>query len=624
MNRKIMKYKLLIADIETNAIGKHNGLTMWSTQLGLDTMHCMSILDAETKELYEFNTHKQNIAEGISMLKQAEYVVFHNGIGFDVPALHKLFGISIHKVIDTMLMAKILFPDIGDSDFKRENFPKKLIGSQSLKAWGIRLGNLKGDHGETETWEDFSNEMQQYCNQDVRVTFSLYEHLLKANTSSKALVMEHEFAKLIRLQELNGFPFNVKKGEELARDLMVRKLELDKELQEVFPPTIVEMKRPAGWTVEVEGIDFTAKTKGQLKEELKRAGFKQTIANLAEKTGNEKREIPFNAGSRDQIAERLMANGWKPQAYDGKRPEINEAVLKKINTKESLKLLEYLLVQKRLGQLVDGRYAWLTCVTPEGRIHGSVNTVGTVTGRCTHSQPNVSAVPSVRADYGEETRGLFKAPEGKVLVGADASSIELRMLGSVLFKYDSGKYVREILEGDIHQVNADALGITRSEAKTWIYAYLYGCGNQLLGEIVGKGMKEGKRLRQTFLKKMPSFKKLTTDIDKAVDTQGHLTSIDGRILKIRSKHKALNSLLQSSASIVMKQALIEFSRDHAKHPYELHANIHDEVQFSCKKEHANDLGRAFVTALGTAGKTLGIKCPLDGEFKVGNNWAETH
>jgi DNA polymerase I-like protein with 3'-5' exonuclease and polymerase domains len=123
---------------------------------------------------------------------------------------------------------------------------------------------------------------------------------------------------------------------------------------------------------------------------------------------------------------------------------------------------------------------------------------------------------------------------------------------------------------------------------------------------------------------MPSFKKLTTDIDRAVDMKGHLTSIDGRILNIRSKHKALNSLLQSSASIVMKQALIEFVQNHAKHPYELHANIHDEVQFSCLEEHAKDLGRAFVTALGTAGKTLGIKCPLDGEFKIGNNWAETH
>tara|TARA_R110002020_G_scaffold369435_3_gene581300 strand:- start:343 stop:2202 length:1860 start_codon:yes stop_codon:yes gene_type:complete len=619
-----MKYKLLIADIETNGIEKHNGIIMWAIQKGLKTLHCMSILDVETKTLYEFNTMKGNITEGLEMLRQAEYVVFHNGVGFDVPALHKLYGLEINKVIDTMLMAKMFFPDISESDYKRDDFPKKLVGSQSLKAWGIRLGNLKGDHGESETWENFSPEMQQYCNQDVRVTFSLYEHLLKANTSPKALEMEHDFAKILRGQELNGFPFNAEKAEELARDLMVRKVELDKELQEVFPPRIEEMKSPAGWKVEFEGFEYTAKNKVQLRCELKKAGVKQSIVEFAEKTGNKTKTIPFNPGSRDQIAERLIASGWKPQAYEGKRPEINETVLRKINTKESLKLLEYLLVQKRLGQLVDGRYAWLTCVTPEGRIHGSVNTVGTVTGRCTHSQPNVSAVPSVRAEYGEEARGLFKAPEGKVLVGADASGIELRMLGSVLFKYDSGKYVREILEGDIHQVNADALGITRSEAKTWIYAYLYGCGNQLLGEIVGKGMKEGKRLRQTFLNKMPSFKKLTTDISRAVDMNGSLTAIDGRILKIRSKHKALNSLLQSSASIVMKQALIEFTRDHAKHPYELHANIHDEVQFSCLKEHADDLGRAFVTALGTAGKTLGIQCPLDGEFKVGNNWAETH
>ena len=618
------KYNLLISDIETTAVSSRNDIQQWATLEGVDELHCMSILNAETKELFEFNSMKDNIREGLEMFKQAEYVVFHNGIGFDVPALYKLYGIRIPKVIDTKLMAQVICPDIKDEDDKRESW-KHLKGSQSLKAWGVRLGNWKGDYGEKEdAWEKFTPEMQKYCNQDVRVTFDLYNYLMEQKRSSKALLMEHEFAKIIRVQEMNGFPFDVEAAEKLARDLMVRRVEIENELQKVFPPKIEKMKSTKGWKVEVEGVEFSAKTKIQLREELKRAGLKQSIANVAEKMGNKEKEVLFNPGSRTQIAERLQEQGWKPTKFTGNgNVIIDEEVLSKINSKESLKLLEYLMVQKRLSQLLDGKYAWLSCVTPEGRIHGSVSTVGTITSRCTHYAPNISQVPAPRVEYGTECRALFTAPKGKVLCGIDASSIEARMLAHFLYKYDSGKFTRELLEGDIHQVNADNLGISRPEAKTFLYAYLYGCGNTKLGKSVGGSTSEGKRLRQTFLKKMPAFKKLLADIDKSVKPNRHIIGIDGRVLKIRQDYKALNSLLQNAASIVMKQALIEFVKI-ARHPYELHANVHDEVQLSCLEEHSKDLGRDLVTAIQNAGNTLGIKCPLDGEYNIGKNWAETH
>lgn len=289
--------------------------------------------------------------------------------------------------------------------------------------------------------------------------------------------------------------------------------------------------------------------------------------------GNHKtKTIPFNPASRDQIAERLIKRGWKPQAYEGKRPAINEGVLKSIDTPEASLLLEYLLVSKRLGQLAEGQQAWLK-LEKGGRIHGSVLTNGTVSGRCSHRNPNVAQVPAVRAPYGSECRELFKAPEGKVLVGCDASGLELRALAGYLFPYDNGAYAKEILTGDIHTANQKAAGLqTRDQAKTFIYAFLYGAGDAKIGEIVGGSSKEGKRLKASFMSKTPAIKRLTNAVAEAVSTRGTLRGLDGRPLPCRSAHSALNLLLQSAGAVIMKQALIEFI-DMATKPYEMHANV---------------------------------------------------
>ena len=616
------KYNILISDIETNAIKN------WQTLDGLEKIHCLTVVDPTNNKLYEFNTEKDNVREGLRMLQNSEYVCFHNGIGFDAPAIYKLYGIKLNKLVDTMLMAKVIFPDIADYDDKRgyeKGFPKKLRGSHSLKAWGLRIGVHKDSHGEGEDWEFFSREMQLYCNQDVRTTFALYKHLLEHSTSPKSLVLEHEFAKIVRLQEMNGFPFDLKKAEELAKDLSVKSAKIEKKMQEIFAPKIQEMKKPKGWTVEVEGIEYTAKTKLELKGQLKKAGLKQNISDLATRLENEVKVIPFNPNSTQQLAERFMADGWVPKMYtDNGKPIIDDNVLKAINTPESLMAAEYKMLRKRLSQLADGGFGFLKVVQDNGRIHGSVNTVGTITSRCTHNSPNLAQIPSTRVEYGKDFRSLFKAPSGKVLVGCDLAQIELRCLAHYLQPYDSGKYIREILEGDIHEANRIASGLEkRSDAKVFIYALNYGAGDTLLGEIVNGGAKEGKALRRRFMSKMPAFAKLLKDLETQIDKKGYLTGIDGRKLKFKAHHVLLNYLLQSCGSIAMKQAVVDFSLA-AKHPYEIHANVHDEIQFSCLEEHAKDLGRTFVASIETAGKKLGIKCPLDGEFKVGKNWADTH
>jgi DNA polymerase I-like protein with 3'-5' exonuclease and polymerase domains len=591
-------------DIETN------GITDWSTLSDLKDLHCLVVIDQNGTGAYRADS----IQQGLDRLSQADYIVGHNSVGFDAVALWKLYDYRHTGVLDSAIIGRFMFPDIRNDDFKREGFPKELIGSHSLKAWGYRIGNNKGDHGETEDWSTWSQEMEDYCVQDVEVTRSLYEFFLKKGLGGLQQVsdLEHAFAKAIRIQEMNGFPFDVKAAEELTATLMGRRAALDVELRELFAPT--EEVTKSSWWLAPDG------TKSRTKKALVEKGYKAKEITKGEPVV---KLIPFNPNSRDQIAERLMANGWKPSSYEGKRPAINEAVLKDIGTPQSEKLLEYLLVTKRLGQVAEGKQAWLK-LERNGRIHGSVNTNGAVSGRCTHRNPNVAQVPSTRAPYGGECRSCFTAPEGKVLVGADASGLELRCLAHYLHNWDEGAYTKEILTGDIHTANRIAMGLeTRDQAKTAIYCLIYGGGDARLGSISNGGAKEGKRLKASFVKKVPAYRRLTEAVSNALEMKGMLRGIDGRPLPCRSPHSALNLLLQSAGAVIMKQALIEFVRM-AKLPYEMHANVHDEVQFSCDPKHADELGRTFCNALGKAGEVLKFNCPLDGEFSVGANWKATH
>ena len=617
--------KKLIVDIETNAISD------WENLSDLHTIHCIVLLDCETGKLYSYNSQTEGaIHRAIELIAGADTIVGHNTIGFDWPALvhwadtvwGNLDVLSLDPpfVVDTKVMAACIHPDLKNEDFLREDFPRNLVGSHSLKAWGLRLGILKDDHGATEDWTEWSAEMEEYCKQDVRVTYALYRYLLDKKPSQMMLLVEHAFARAIRTQVENGFPFDYTKASRLAATLMKRRVELEAELQELFSPTVVETKTPIWKTPDGK----TWKTKKSAVAE----GWKPTEV---ERGPNRTKEIPFNPGSRDQIAARLMAAGWKPDAYEGKRPMINEAVLRSIGTPASEKLLEYLLVQKRLGALAEGKNAWMT-MEKKGRIHGNVNTNGTYSGRCSHSRPNLAQVPASRAPYGGECRELFSAPDDRVLVGADASGIELRVLAHYLAKWDKGAYAKTIIEGDIHTANQEAAGLsTRDEAKKFIYMWLYGAGNKALGGIVDGGEREGKALKNQFLRKIPAVASLMTSVENKVTARGILTGLDGRILPARKAFSALNLLCQSAAAVVMKQALIEFTEAASTLHwsldgpiYQMHANVHDEVQFSCKPEHADELGQLFVDSIKNAGKVLKVRCPLDGEYKVGANWKETH
>ena len=615
--------RTLFFDIETNALEDFTNLT------DLETVHCLSVYDPMTPKMVTFAG--DSIHRGLTALAEADRIVGHNVIKFDIPALKKLYGFSppLVKVVDTLVLSRCIFSDLRNEDFGRNNFDPKLVGSHSLKAWGHRMGKAtKLTYGEEDgAFDHYNDEMKKYCERDCIVTQLLYDYLLSQEPSNQMIAIEHWFAFIISQQERNGFSFDLDKADKLTAKLTSIRAELKDELQQMVAPKVEEMKSPAGWTVE----GYTAPTKAKLKLLLKDAGLKQSLVNDAVKTGNKQKTTLFNPGSRQQIAAALLDLGYDlPKEPDATTPKVDEGVLKKIDHPIAAKLLDYLLVQKRLGQLAEGEQAWLK-LAKNGRIHGSVNTNGAVTGRCTHSNPNVAQVPACRVPYGEECRDLFGAGVGKKLVGCDASGLELRMLAHYLAFYDGGQYGKIVTEGDIHTANQQAAGLeTRDQAKTFIYAFLYGAGDAKIGDIVGGTARDGQMLKRKFLSNLPALNRLQQDIKRKVENGGVLSGLDGRLLRIRSSHAALNMLLQSAGAVCMKVALIQLYHALGKskwqhgREYAFVANIHDEFQAEVIPQHAEDFGKLAVKAIRVAGKELKLNVQLDGEYKVGTTWAETH
>ena len=602
-----------IVDIETNAIED------WRELSDLKEIHCMVLRTGDDLEV--FNSQRGDIVDGLRKLSLADVVVGHNAASFDLPAIQKLYPEFKMggMLIDTLLMSRLVWPNLREDDFSRgEDFPRNLIGSHSLKAWGHRLSEFKGNFGDTADWSEWSQEMEDYCVQDVAVTHCLWRAIEREEPSHQSVILEHEFARAIRKQERNGFRFDVASAKVLHADLLDKKADLERELQDIFPPAEVPMKLPQYWLA--DGLKYP--TKG----EAIKAGHKATTIT---KGPRRVKTIPFNPGSRDQISRCLMDKyGWKPKDYTpGGKPKIDETVLNSLGYEEAKPLVTYLTISKRLGQLSDGKEAWLKCVE-DGRIHGRVNTNGTVSGRCSHSRPNLAQTVASHSLYGKEFRSLFLPEEGHLLVGCDASGLELRMLAHYFAFWDNGEYAKAVCEGDIHTTNQEAAGLdTRDEAKRFIYAFIYGGSDRLIGEIVGGNSRDGKEVKNRFLSKIPALKKLKHLVDRHVSTRGYLIGLDKRKLPVRSKHSALNLVLQSAGAVVMKQATVHLHEDLWDFPQgsvRQVAHIHDEIQLSAQADIADAVGQMAASCIRLAGETLELKCPLAGEYRVGKNWCETH
>ena len=528
-------------------------------------VHCVVAKDVDTGKVYPF---PPDLLHGFRDWSQGvKQFIMHNGISFDAPVLNRLLGTNIkpHQIVDTLILSQLLNP-------MRDN-------GHSLEAWGNKLAMPKGD---VDTFEVYTPDMLEYCKQDVNITHKLFEVLQKEGRgfSKSSVYLEHQVRLIIDQQERNGFYLDMQKAMSLYNKLRDEANELEKWAVTNFDPTVVELK---------------TKTK----------------------------YIPFNIGSRQQIAERLMELGWKPKQHTDKgNIIINEAVLDTIELPEAKKFSRFFLLQKRIAQIKS----WIeACDDTDGRVHGRVMTLKTITGRMSHHSPNMAQIPAVRSPYGKECRDCWTVdnPYTHSIVGTDASGLELRCLAHLM---NDATFTDILLTGDIHTHNMQMAGLTnRDQAKTFIYAFMYGAGASKIGQIVGAGAKEGQQLINKFLSSMPALKRVRDSVTKAAN-KGMIKGIDGRLLHIRSPHSALNTLIQGAGAVVCKVWLINMIKRIRRIGVDakLVASIHDEYQFEVLNKDVKRFGQLTKDAMKDTEKQLHMKCPLDNEWKVGRTWAQTH
>ena len=523
-------------------------------------------------------------------------VIGHNIIGYDIPVLERLLGIDFTgiKLTDTLVLSRLANP-------QRE-------GGHSLKEWGIRLGDYKGDYND---WSKLTPEMVDYCQQDVEVTAKVYRAVSSelTNFGDKSISLEHRVQTIIQSQINNGWTIDQEKAYILLAKLKEKKIEIEEQVHKTFIPlakagkTVVPKYKKTG-DLSVVGLKYLGDAYCNVWGEHCRVDFPE-----------------FNLGSRQQIARHLQYFGWKPKKFTEKGSAIvDESVLSKVKgIPEAQLIAEYLMVQKRIAQATS----WLEATEDDGRVHGYVNSNGAITGRMTHSSPNMAQVVAGYSPYGEEMRSLWTVPEGYSLVGMDASGLELRMLAHYM---NDEEYTNEVVNGDIHTANQLAAELqSRDQAKTFIYAFLYGAGDQKIGSIIGGNAGDGKRIKSKFLSNTPSLGALRERVIE-VSKRGYLKGLDGRHIKILSPHKALNALFQSAGAVVMKEALTlldEYGKIY-NIDYKFVGNIHDEIQAEVREDQAEEFGWLAVECIKAAGINLKLRCPLDGEYKVGKTWAQTH
>jgi hypothetical protein len=660
----------LLFDIETD------GLLHVATKI-----HCIGIVDVddETTFSYSHNT----IAEGVEKLQQADEIIGHNIKRFDIPALKKLVGFEPkagQKVTDTLIVSRLMYPAIKATDLLDDKVPSEYKGKHSLGSWGHRLGEHKGDYAQMKRaeavalgytdetaiqrfiWATFSPEMLDYMMQDVRLNFLLYKKLNPDHYAPKAIKLEHRIAGVCDHIEEYGFPFDFAAAGRLHGDLLEKHHILETRLIAEF----------GSWEQPIS--PDPAKAWFVPKRDNARLGYKAGEGFTKMKT------VEFNPGSRAHIAKVLKDRGWKPVKFtDGGSPLLDEETIEGAVAKfpELAGVGEYLMLTKRLSQLTGSKQSLMAAMKEDGRIHGSINPMGTITGRAAHFSPNIAQVPSAKKPYGPEFRGLFKVPKGYKLVGADMQGLELRGLAHYLSYYDGGAYGRQLLEGDPHWATVIALGllangterdkhnqlhtILREDcAKRFVYATIYGGGDFQAGLIIheallnarnnagdeglaiyreffgndlapaeGKLRNIGGKARRSFSAGIGGYNYLQEQLAERVAKRGAVKGLDGRLIPLRKAHAAFSTLNQNCGAILCKQwgadafdeisGLILPGRD-----FWFAAWVHDEYQVVAREEYADFVGETLVATAQRAGDPYAFRLRLDSEYSVGDSWADTH
>jgi len=582
------RFKKVVFDVETDGLEGN-------------TIHCIvtKVIGGETR-LFP----PDKLQEGVDLLASADVLIGHNIIGFDIPVIKKHFDVTLtNHIEDTLVISRLVNP--------------VLTGGHSLSNWGYLLypNDVKKRKAiQPDSWDKYTEEMGTYCIQDVELNADIYYKLLEEveSFSQESVDLEHSIAKIIKQQEVTGFMLDEKKATILSAKLKSKMAVLEKKVHETFKPKWVDDRLI---TPKFNKDKSLSKVPKLTDEEL----IKVTANNY--QPFMRQKWVEFNLASRKQIGEYLITFGWEPKKFTPTgQPIVDETTLEKVKgIPEASLIAEFMMLQKRVAQVGS----WLE-LSQDSSVHGFVIPNGAITGRMTHRNPNVSQTPSSHKPYGKECRECWTVPKGYKLVGIDASGLELRVLAHYMKNKD---YINEIINGDIHSTNQSLAGLEqRSQAKTFIYALIYGAGNAKIGSVVGGNSKVGASLRDRFLNNLPSLGNLTASVERAASTRKYLKALDGRVIHIRKVYSSLNTLLQGGGAVIMKTALVLLDKKikDLNLDAKFVANVHDEWQIEVREDQAEQVGQLGVQAIVDTADVLDMICPLDGEYKIGDNWSETH
>lgn len=657
-----------VFDLETVPIDKTDRRRLPST------IHCIVVGDVWSGAVQEFGPG--DIDRAVVLLHEADRLIGHDIARFDLPVLEQNYGEKWAwggEIFDTHSVSRMVYASnikershafrakAGKDEAAREaRLPAKLINAHKLEAWGYRLGIPK-QHADVELsfFEHWSAELQERCVSDVKINMALYQHLLRRSAdpepgwpvcSLSSMLCESRVAYIVGQQERNGVGFDRAGAGALLGVLQEERSGLEQRLRSSVPKWLAPSGPPVSPKrdrVMRKGLPWPVHySVGAEYQPIERIEFQPSSAQQRWLVleGREQRRLRLR---KQDPVHGPAGYGWRATEFTGCGQAItDEETLVGLPYPIIPDLLQYMTVSKRLGQLSDGRQAWLQHEN-HGRIHGGVLPTGTRTGRAAHFSPNLGQVPKCSSPYGPECRALFRPTRpGWVQVGVDAQGLELRMLAHRLYPYDNGAFAKVVLEGDPHTLWMQGTGILiRDNQKTWTYAFLYGAGNEKLGSIIladwrqafAKGLTDkpapaqhyaeqlGKRSRAKLLQHFGALERLLEEC-RVNSTRGWFSALDGRVLASPSQHGALNDLLQSDGAIVVKHAMPIWHRrilGVGKHWAPM-LWVHDEWQAEAEPSIAERVGQIMCEAIREAGERLGVKCRMDGEYKVGRNWRETH
>jgi len=627
----------LVYDIESNGLLRGNKKsdpvdTVWMV-VANDIVTDMEYVFCDYTELKTNHAAKLIVRPFLDfkvLFNKAKELIAHNQIQYDLPVLKKIckwIPKATTVVRDTLLMSQIL-------DYNRFD------GKHNLAVWGEYLGVKKPEHTD---WLNFSEEMVHRCREDVRINVKVYRLLARELTEAlsrsknpeymkKSLRVEHQLSEFQAQCVEGGWQFDMVSALDLEQKM---KEELEKIRNTVEPKMKVRVK-----ILDAEPrLPEYRKDGAYMARTIHHFEIDQELGKTSKPLDGPYQRVKFldpDLGSMDYVKEYLYSIGWEPLDWNWERvgrefrkksPKLCDESLNALGETGEL-INRFYTTRSRLG-IIQG---WITHTDPDGRLRGDMFTIATPTGRSRHKI--VVNVPSPKATWGTEMRSLFGCEKGYKVVGSDSSGNQMRALCHYL---KNDEFTREVIDGDVHQRNADTLSqvfpCTRGNAKPFLYAFLFGGGLEKLGLILtGKRDSSiGKKAKKSFVDGTPGLKRLIdrlmeiVKISESRERRASIPALDGRRVYLDSGHKALNYLLQSAEGITCKAA-VAYTMDKFKEE-----NIdarplifyHDEMQWAVAEKDAERAAAIMKEAFREAPKWYGVVC-MDGESMIGNNWFDTH